>query len=393
MSPVANARSLASLLAEYDPRIALVGPKGGGKTTYRMFLAEGELLPAPIRRALGVRFRGSLRAGTTIEYSQEKGWHRGRETLPSPHPDAWAHLPRVPGTNWLTAHPMPMPGAADPEALGGHLLDFPGEFVTTPQSADLEPVFDAVVRDGMDAIARCRLVVLLVPFWLLLSRAHRQHPPAHMVAIGAQLGLSRAAVAAQRAGQWQSLEKTGRGWLNRLETELVGRPPKQRPLILVVLNQFGADWRFELSRQLGADDPLGCGLARVRSLLESGPPPARGPLLTGLGEANLLRRLRTELNMVRDASRLRSLLYDLDAEISEVVDLSAGHGSALGKALYSLRLSGLETRYTAMNLVSERSLLRPRNPGEGQPPVHLALELAGEHNPMTYMCGCVDDLR
>ncbi len=398
MSLLATATTLKQGLR---PRVALVGPKGGGKTMYRTFLGNGlEHLPAYVSNTLRVRESGwASGEARVLRYGDQAGW--------AWHPDVaeramtrdgrtW--LPQVGGTNWLTLHDLPLPdlGGA-PSGQQSHLLDFPGEHWRGLDR--LRGAYATQEAEDRALLAECRLIQLMLPWWVLLPRTHRHLPPAHLLSLGSQLGLDDTTVRDQRRAREDVLLDSAQAWLLRLR-EIVRPTDKARgPALLVTLSMLGADWPLELK---DPDDPAlaqaVAALRRIRGLITH--PLAMGQRLRDLppSDAGLVGRLTgvsRHLDPLLDATTLRNLLSRLHRACQAYLTAcqrlwSPGHaGQPVARALDELldTAGRGQVRYVAMNLVHERSMLLPdRGDGDG----YLPLEPAGALLPSITLCGSLD---
>ena len=386
------------------PRVALVGPKSSGKTIYRAFLRMGQArLPEYVGSALRVRHSGVMhRAGEMLAYDdhQDRWTTQDEDVLDPGEVDRGvAFLPQVEGTSFLTCHELPLPDDEDGDPFrAGHLLDFPGEYFTT----DPDSIY-ARYRAGQDQVDEwllrsCQTVVMMLPFWAVLPRTMRQIPPQHEIEMGRQLGMSPDQVTRNREVREDALYRSAMDWFERLRPILDSRGPGSAPNLLVVFTMLGTDWHLELrdgvlaSPVVGQTPRMVRALARARARLEH---PIATSKRSSTRRGVLPRWIRgpgTYLRHLIDAARLRDLLDGLDRDLSQFVSLCRGESSeqwvAIADELLELqdRLAG-GIRYTAMNIINERDILRKTDRGRGD---YLKLEPAGAYFPSVFLCGGLD---
>jgi len=385
------------------PRVALIGPKSSGKTIYRAFLRMGQArLPEYVGSALRVRHSGVLqRTGVVLAYDDAQSqWSTRDEQIlePAEVELGVAYLPQVEGTTFLTCHELPLPDDEDTDPFrAGHLLDFPGEYFTN----DPQHLY-ARYRAGQDEVDEwllrsCQTVIMTLPFWAVLPRSLRQIPPHHEVEMGRHLGRSAEEVKRSREVREDALYRSAMDWFERLRPVVDERGPGKAPNLLVVFTMLGMDWHREL-----ADDVLGPpakggpprmvrALGRARRRIEH---PIAGSKRSSVRRGVLPRWLRgpgTYLRQLVDAARLRDLLDGLDQDLARFVGLCKGASGdqwvAIADELLELqdRMPG-RIRYTAMNIVNERELLRRHDRNRD----YLKLEPAGAYFPTVFLCGGLD---
>ncbi len=396
-----NLPRATELKAALRPRVALVGPKGGGKTMYRNFLANGlEQLPAYLCNTLRVRESGwASGEARVLRFIDPDGWGW--------HPDVaqeavtvggrtW--LPQVGGTNWMTCHDLPLPDLVGaPSVPETHLVDFPGEYWKGMQA--LRGAYDGLEAEDRALLGSCKVILLMLPFWMLLPREVRRIPPPQLLAIGQHLGLDATTLLTQRQVREDVLLDSAQAWLQRLREVIAPARTGHGPTLLVTFTMLGADWRLELQDPL--PDSAGAAveaLGRVRQLITH--PLAMGQRLRDLPEEELgllgtLTGWSRHASQVLDATTLRNLLGRLHGACRDYLTACqrlwrpGQAGQPVARALDEL----LETagrrrvRYLAMNLVHERALLAPRA-GDGL--TYLPLEPAGALLPSVYLCGSLD---
>ncbi|GEM_PF-2637224 len=398
MSALATATDLKRGLR---PRVALVGPKGGGKTMYRNFLANGlEQLPAYLCNTLRVRESGWASGEARIlRYSDLNGWGWTPDVAAAAvtvQGRTW--LPQVGGTNWMTCHDLPLPDLVGaPTQRETHLLDFPGEYwkgLETQRGS-----YAAQEAEDRGLLRECRLIQIMLPYWMLLPRVHRRLPPPHLLALGRQLGLSDDDIVRQRVLREDVLLDSAQAWLQRLRDVVRPTRAERGPTLLVTLSMLGADWQQELIDPLpDTARPAAAALAQVRGLITH--PLALGLRLRDLpaadpGLVGRLTGISRTLDPLLDATTLRNLLQRLHRACQGYLEACQrlwrpGHaGQPVVRALDEL----LETagrgqvRYLAMNLVHEHSVLAPRKGGGMS---YLPLAPAGALLPSVYLCGSLD---
>lgn len=410
-----------SLKERLDPRVALTGPKGSGKTIYRQYLAHGmDGLPPFLTETMGVRSPGwAERAARRVEYRaflkdgkvDHKGWAEVPEALPRPlNIDGMDYLGKVAGTDWLTVHALPLPdlrGRARRDFHKAAVLDFPGEHWGMVTDPTRDGYYEACEKEDVTLLGRCRMLLFLVPFWLVLPRALRRVPTQvdvlthnHLTKLSAGDGTPE-----QHAGRIcrerdQALFRSARDWIPRLEEALSG---KEKPRLVVVFTQLGAEWRGHLQ---DPDGPIGRSLGRVRGLIShplannrparfQGLVPRPGWLPEWVPWRDTLRQ--AEVARWYAAAGFRRLLDDLHEELKDMVRQVREVPRAQGTEQQLLqKLDSLleeagpgRVRYMAMNVVSDRYIALH----DQQPVVHapyLALEAAGAMLPSAYLCGSLD---
>ena len=298
----------------------------------------------------------------------------------------------------MTCHDLPLPDLVGaPTRRETHLLDFPGEHWRGLQT--LRGAYDSQETEDRALLSECRLIQLMLPYWMLLPREHRRVPPPHLVGLGRQLGLSQDQVMAQRLAREDVLLDSAQAWLQRLRDLVAPTRAGRGPTLLVTLSMLGSDWRQELAPELTpAAQAAADALAQIRGLITH--PLALGLRLRDLpapepGLVGRLTGLSRHLDPILDATTLRNLLARLHGACRTYLDACQrlgrpGHaGQPVVRALDEL----LETagrgqvRYLAMNLVHERSVLVPRR-GEGM--TYLPLDPAGALLPSVYLRGSLD---
>ena len=133
--PLSPAESLKLSLGAVPPRVCVIGPKGGGKTIYRLYLANQlGTFPSYLARMFGTEASPwGDRPGEELTFPVAGDAFRWEEeaTLRY-HTDRHDHyLPAVRGTNWITRHRIDLPFLQG----DSFLLDFPGVVACCSASA------------------------------------------------------------------------------------------------------------------------------------------------------------------------------------------------------------------------------------------------------------------
>lgn len=376
-----------------NPKVALLGPKGGGKTMYRHFLFTDEsVFPNFLQTALGVRDLGFRRPAKRISWNAEaKLWEEKNEILTKAegrHGDYY--LPKVSGTTDVTVHRLPMPSLGDE----GHaeLLDFPGEYWVRDPHEDPDEGVEARDRCVERALQNCKIVLVILPYWLLVPRRFRMIPANHISEV-AQRGRIGGIADPDSIDRREEVMMTSlNAWLRRMR-RMLNAPRKSRPLILVTFSMLSTSWGDEIKT---ADD-----CKAIRELLVE---------MRGLAVAsNLVRSARIPawttsfaqpLVHVEAASRLRQVMARLDTRCRDFVtralelEQRVGAGRQPARKIYDMLVDrpNTDVRFSAMNVVTERAWLLPKpgsNPGLQQ---YIRMEHAGAMLPLVYLAANLDRL-
>ncbi len=420
-----DATAVQEWMATLDPRIAIVGPKGSGKTIYRLFLrSEPQAVPPFVSSAMRVRQIGwgEELGEALIRKTMDSPWSLGPEPImkglsPDGNRD---YLPRVDPTGGFTVHRLPVPDEersattskqASDRSKGGHLLDFPGEFFGE-QYAPLrgkrdDPFLD---RPFLKLLGRCDSIVLMIPFWLLLPDHLRADPPAHLEALGQHLHKSPDRVREDRESHRHGLQLTLGQWLAKLDPLFV---KGTGPQLLVVFTMLGKDWHREFADRVCTGDAWDRkrrkeGLANLlnedeRSLAKS-LARARGRLETPLARRKVSSKytgwvgaLVSSVEEQWQTATLRSLLDSLHQDLMEYVEAVGAcsednePGERIARFLEELRkrIGDQRMRYTAMNVIAESHAKTAR----GIDRLKWGVEDTGVYFPSVYFCGWLAERR
>ncbi len=398
------------------PRVSLIGPKGCGKTIYRTYLHEKARVELPdfVRAALGIRQADLPEEGEV--YSGEGGvWHWQTERTLGLRQAEGEFLPAIPATQALTRHKLTLPVLDDGSPLeGGLVYDFPGGFFEVPGSERLI----------LDALRQSRMVVMMLPYWVLIPKALRRTPSPLAQARDRADGKDPVTVAKEHAQREGSLLAGALRWLELLRTAR-GHKEARPATVLVMLTMLHQEWGHELSASHPRGGEVAAQVRALRGLItqsllndehDRGIASRKLPLfspefwlsLHGMGRAMRLRRALEELHA-------QVTRYTLAMEaLCRALGRTEGDTLRVVSALRALENSSLALpyafRYGAMNVVSER--LSGRMPlataaGEeaaltvGGPSVapaeptgfrrYFKMEPAAAMLPSLYLCGSLDE--
>lgn len=375
-----------------NPRVALLGPKGGGKTMFRHFLAtEKASFPVYLQTALGVRDLGFGRKARRIAWKpSEKTWHEREDFLPPAETRKMSiYLPKVSGTTDLTVHRLPLPTLR--KGVHAELLDFPGEYWSRDESLDdpTAPQRDACVLRALD---HCKIVVIIMPYWLLVPWSLRVVPPPHILDVARKAKIAKIAEENEIDIQVAVMMSSLNDWLERMRT-MLDRSRRHRPMVLVSFSMLSSSWGDEIVN----DDET----RHLRGLLGE----MRGLALAS-GQVRSWRIpswmsfFAQPVVHVEAASRLRQVMARLDAKcrdfVTEALELELQHASGTSgpaRRIYDMLVDRPNThvRFTAMNVVSERAWLLP-NPGSRSRRQYFRMKQAGAMLPLVYLAANLDRL-
>ena len=423
--PLSPAESLKLSLGAVPPRVCVIGPKGGGKTIYRLYLANQlGTFPSYLARMFGTEASPwGDRPGEELTFPVAGDAFRWEEeaTLRY-HTDRHDHyLPAVRGTNWITRHRIDLPFLQG----DSFLLDFPGEFALRPylrRERELKPYEDDLRTAAEGVIGASDVIVFILPFWTLFPAADRLAPPPHLAEMTLQLlggeaarrADPAAALELERQMEHERIERedgvmtTAASWLSSLNR--IASHSEHKPMLLVVFSMLGSDWCLELKPDLkGASLQVAQRLAKVRNhLTHELTHGARGHgledwITDNLGGAAPLAGLGRALDASRDAAHLASLMTNIERELRMALRASRRAWSNQGAAgsLVVSRLGDLldgwrgDIRYTAMNIITERAALFWPKGSKGNLEVlektpYYRTEPAGPLLPSVYLAGALE---
>ena len=366
----------------FKPRIALVGPKGSGKTLYRLYLSRADMaVPTRLARALRCDYLPWNRDLRPFELQAVRGGRRQIKVARDidewhieHHPwrgSAWRFFPKIKATTNTIIHSVPLPrenGEAGDDAIW--VMDFAGEhWLRHRRDSDWD--WSGTYDHDRHLLRQCRVVLLMVPFWLLIPAAARTWPDF--------LPKEEREGSAHRV-KW--LLDTFEEWY-KIIAELL----QQRDVNLVIaLTMFGRDWEgwFKPRLDPAYEDLKEC-FAEVRALLKD-------PVLNGRLEPGWI---RSQIDIYRFralTARIHATCRDL-VRTSLSVDEDSLESTGIGIRLHEMAEGAgpARVRYLAMNLVSERDRL-VRSFGGGHE-YKLREELAGVYLPNVYLSSFLDELR
>jgi hypothetical protein len=408
--------------------VAITGPKGGGKSIYRTYLyaQAGTELPVFMQQTLGVTQADWPGQGFELRLGAD-GWKWQAEEHVERRASIGAYLPELRPTEHLTRHQLSLPRVGDgaPESHG-FVLDFPGNFWTRPEW-DSQDAAEYVTRN----LRPCRMILFMLPFWILLPRSWRHSPSPLERARRSKQGFTQEQIDQERMSREADLVSGTREWLRRLAPVRTGEG--RRPTIVVCMTMIHREWRHELASPVESGDSARARilhrLARIRRMIND--PLARDGRPAQIPTASwqaLLPSVASGVGNLWSAVRMRRLLAVLNDEVrgyvgdvrAAVSDAEGQVGAAAGDAEdESLRemLEGLcaledpgqphKTRWIGMNVVGERSfaLRRPEAVSTGAllsaddsnvgmvDQLYLPREVAGAMLPTVYLCSCLDGAR
>ncbi len=367
----------------FSPRIALVGPKGSGKTLYRLYLSRADMaVPTRLARALRCDYLPWNRDLLPFELQAVRSGEREikvardiDEWRIEHHPwrgSAWRFFPKIKATTNTIIHSVPLPrenGAASEDAIW--VMDFAGEHWHRHRRVSSDWDWVQTYDHDRHLLRQCRVVLLMVPFWLLIPSAVRTWP-----------GFLPSEERQESAHRVKWLLDTFEEWYKVIAELLQERDVN----LIIALTMFGRDWRhwFRDSLDPKYRDLQEC-FAEVRALLKD-------PVLNGRLEPGWL---RSQLDIYRFralTARIHAACRDL-VRTSLSVDDDSLESTGLGIRLHEMAESAgpARVRYLAMNLVSERDRL-VRGLGGGHE-YKLREELAGVFLPNVYLSSFLDELR
>lgn len=367
----------------FAPRIALVGPKGSGKTLYRLYLSRADMaVPTRLARALRCDYLPWNRDLKPFEMQAVRGGERQIKVAGDVdewhiehHPwrgSAWRFFPKIKATTNTIIHSVPLPrenGLAGDEAIWA--MDFAGEHWLRHRRDSADFDWDRTYDHDRHLLRQCRVVLLMVPFWLLIPATARAWP--------AFLPGEEREHSAHRV-KW--LLDTFQEWY-KIITELL---QERNVNLIIALTMFGRDWQAWFRPNLDKKyEDLKGSFAEVRMLIKD-------PVLNGRLEPGWF---RSQIDIYRFralTSRIHTACRDL-VRASLSVDADSLESTGIGIRLHEMAESAgpARVRYIAMNLVSERDrLVRSFSGGREY---KLREELAGVYLPNVYLSSFLDELR
>ncbi len=367
----------------FRPRIALVGPKGSGKTLYRLYLSRADMaVPTRLARALRCDYLPWNRDLKPFELQAVRGEQRQirvardiDEWRIEHHPwrgSAWRFFPKIKATTNTIIHSVPLPrenGLAGDDAIW--VMDFAGEHWLRHRRDSSDWDWQRTYDHDRHLLRECKVVLLMVPFWLLIPAGARAWP--------AFLPNEEREGSAHRV-KW--LLDTFEEWYKIIAELLQGRSVN----LVIALTMFGRDWHAWFDSKLDKRyNDLKESFAEVRALL-------RDPVLNGRLEPGWF---RSQLDIYRFralTARIHVACRDL-VRTSLAVDSDSLESTGIGIRLHEMAESAgaARARYIAMNLVSERDrLVRSFSGGQEY---KLREELAGVYLPNVYLSSFLDELR
>jgi hypothetical protein len=408
------------------PKVAIIGPKGSGKSIYRQFLASAQHASIPhylcnvlrVRNPSwghGVAWVRDPKKNRGVAEPAEWEWDEDLVVTTAIGTQRRSFLRKLGGTNKLTIHPLRFPSlhaSADAEA---DLLDFPGEHLQPlSDPAQLEGLgltrdeYQRFVDHDVALIRQCRVVLLTLPYWLVLPHEWRgEDTPLDraMAARRAGEGASAARVAEElavirrgRQVREDDLFRSAADWLGLLQS-IVDSPAK--PTLVVVFTMLDSTWEDELRPPDGGLRGLEEArerLRRVRTLITSRAANGEANRFRAKASVSLVQPFARAWHDLQRASEMKELLEELHDTLDHYVQDARSNWSrgalghqALGRLGDALDSAGAHrVRYMAMNVVSEHSRLA--QPGVKLDDFPLELRQAGALLPMVYLCGSLEEL-
>jgi len=404
-----------------DPLTTLLGPLDAGEEAWAvdgeaiaarllLKLRSHPRLAARLLRAQSfepwggetVRANGGTDGATAL--SLVDGWNWTSEPASEPRIiDGNHHLVRAQGTEHLTRHELRMPGLDDTPSLArAHVLDFPGEHWTQ----DVVGEYEGRTLEDLRLIASCRMVMLMLPFWLLIPREMREAPPAHGFILGRRRNLSEAEIRRDRDKREETLTLSWTSWLDRLSSILApdakdarGIAAGKKPNLLVVFTMLGSDWAAELRPEHREKGELAAQLKKIRGWMEQ--PLVQGcPSQSRIDSAKWFGLARPFVERAigfRDVAPLRTIMDRLHGDLDRFVGITENLDTA---SRSTQRLTGRlrsicdgvgrhRARFAAINIVSERHFAIDEQSGEPM----FRFEPSGANLPSIYLCASLDELR
>jgi hypothetical protein len=352
--------------------VALIGPHGGGKSLYRAFrYRRYRQLPLFLQHALGVQSSG-LGRSTPERWDPRWGWREGPETASERHEEYADYLRRRASTPAIYRHALSFPSLGRVGGVArGHerglrfMLDFPGECLRRREL----PLDTTGV---LELVSACRVILFMIPFWILLPRAHRQMPTDLEVEMARALdpSASYADIETRRLLRDRALYESAAAWLDLAE-EMLGRA-RAKQTVIVALSMLGDDFIEEVRKESRDGVPVVRELRALWRLIRT--PAANGAAVwdaDGWRGAELHhqlgRSLAKRLLPPWNAGAVRHLLYRVDAAARAFLDESRREGERtvgvydpappLADKLLGLAALSHRTRYLGINVVSERRML------------------------------------
>ena len=391
-----TAGALSRSLGDASASVALVGPHGGGKSLYRAFrYRRHRNLPLYLQHALGVRSSG-LGHRAPERFESRLGWCDGSEAASDLYEEFADFLEKRTSTPAIYRHVLAFPSVAGaPVHRLRYMLDFPGECLRRP---DLPPS----AAEVLDLLAGCRVVLFMIPFWILVPRRHREIPTA------LELEMARALrpeatdtdVAEQRTLRDRALYESAAAWLDLTE-QLLARG-RSAPTVIVALTMLGDDFVEEIRKESREGVPVVeelRGLWRgIRTPAANGAPVWDVEAWRGADvQHQVARALARRVLPPWNAGAIRQILYRVDASARAFLAESRLEGDravgvydpapALAEKLLGLSAASSRTRYVGINVVSERRMLVR---GDSQ---YLLEEPRGTLLPELYFSASLDLLR
>jgi hypothetical protein len=376
-------------LNRLKPRVALVGPKGSGKTVYREWLAASGKPPTWLQETLRtnpIEWRDSK----IILPSPKGGWGWRSESLQPPvdSDDSFQYLYVADGSNFIARFTFEVPRIGRSKPV--HLLDFPGEWWSIAEGD--ERWYPRHERDSLELLKQCRMIVLFAPFWMLIPNKLRPDTSPIDQVLQTKNDPLSAGRGASRKNRQRALVSSGIAWIRRL-TNLI-QVEKANFRLVVVLSMLGSDWPLEVRTDDPSAEPIVERLQRIRGLLshrvaEFRPPMHQGPL----------QRWLPELARVSQAAAAKALLKDLDEEVREYLSIcselwtpgQSGYQFAIEFAALRDLLGPSKIHHIGMNVVSER--FRIVEQAGARYNEYLRQEPSGAMLPLAYLLASVDELR
>jgi hypothetical protein len=399
------------------PRVSLIGPKGCGKTIYRTYLhakARTEL-PDYVRAMLGVT-QADLPAKGEMRTSQGGVWTWTHEGDLGQREAAGEYLPVIRPTKHVTRHRLALPLVHGEPVEAGLAYDFPGAYWETEEH---KPFI-------IEALRASRLIVMMLPYWILVPHALRQRPSLLARARWQRDGLDAVAIQREQDEREEALRTGTLKWLELVQIARDGTPGRAATL-LVVFTMLHREWLHDLGSGSAAASSVAERVRAMRRLITQPVLNCPHQARRGRRRTNLLVSLAAELQLalrgLSEAAALRRALEELHDACDDYVEALEGPARDLGpeeeetlrliEALRRVESRSLPHafRYAAMNVVSERyarrRALSPREQRDAQTfgfgsaaegdavPAYqryLRIESAAAMLPSLYLCGSLDDL-